>query len=67
MVEKLDNCGGGIVTVHVLLQCTKTKAIQPEPEMVWNELTDIEQWNARWCNIELKLPAKEMYTGRSIR
>ena len=55
------------MTVHVLLQCTKTKAIQPEPEMIWNDLTDIEQWNAQWCNIELKLPAKEMYTGRSIR
>lgn len=34
--------------------------------MVWSEATCIEEWAVNWHEAEPKIPAKEIYTGRSI-
>ena len=52
------------MTVHVLLQCTKTKAIKPNLSLIWNSSTSLSIWTKAWHNATPKLIAKEMYTGR---
>ena len=52
------------MTVHVLLQCTKTKAVNPNLELNWSSSTSVSNWTKAWHNAKPRLNAREMYTGR---
>ena len=52
------------MTVHILLQCTKTKAVKPNLELNWNNSTSVSNWTKAWHNAKPRLSAREMYTGR---
>ena len=55
------------MTLHILLQCTKSKAMVPKSNLVWSENTDLVDWKAHWIETMPKLQSKEMYTGRGFQ
>ena len=52
------------MTIHVLIQCTKSKLISPKNGLIWDKAASITNWAEKWDKAEPKLPVEEMYTGR---
>ena len=52
------------MTIHVLIQCTKSKLISPENDLIWDKASSIKDWAGKWDKAVPKLPVKDMYTGR---
>ena len=67
MVAQLENYRGRIMTIHVLIPCSKTKEITPTKELIWSPKKELNKWNKAWNESPLKKPASEMYTGRIIQ
>ena len=67
MVEKLDNYRGGIMTIHILIACSKRKSVEPNIDLVWNEDTTISSWSDAWNSQLEVIPASQLYIGRSFK
>ena len=58
---------GEVMTIHVLIPCSKTKDIPPPKELIWTPKKGLNKWNKAWNDCSLKKAASEMYTGRIIQ
>ena len=55
------------MTTHILLQCSKNKSLDVSDRLVWSSKTKLVNWKQTWENMNDKLPANEMYNGRTIK
>lgn len=67
MVAQLENDRGRIMTIHVLIQCSKKKSLDFSPEMTWSSKTTLKSWKTNWEEQLMTTDAEKLYSGRSIR
>ena len=67
MVTQLENYRGRIMTIHILIQCSKKKSLDFSPEMAWDSKTTLEAWINNWGKQQTKTKAEILYSGRSIK
>ena len=67
MVAQLENYRGRIMTIHVLIQCSKKKSLDFSPVMAWLSKTNLKSWKINWEKQQAKTDAHKLYTGRSIK
>ena len=54
------------MTIHVLLQCSKSKTLEIEQDLFWSEKTTLGSWNTAWKNAEERIATCKLYSGRAI-
>lgn len=67
MVAQLENYRGRIMTIHVLIQCSKKKSLDFSPEMTWSSKTTLKSWKTNWEMQLVSIDAEKLYSGRSIK
>ena len=67
MVAQLENYRGRIMTIHVLIQCSKKKSLDFSPEMTWSSKTTLKSWKTNWKKQLVSTDAEKLYSGRSIK
>ena len=67
MVAQLENYRGRIMTIHVLIQCSKKKSLDFSTEMMWSSKTSLKSWKTNWKKQLVSTDAEKLYSGRSIK
>ena len=67
MVAQLENYRGRIMTIHVLIQCSKKKSVDFSPELIWSSKTTLKSWKANWEKQQTRTDAEKLYSGRPIK
>ena len=55
------------MTIHILLQCSKSKNHNPSEDLIWSEFTNLDSWNNSWNKSISRFAVKDFYSGRSIK
>lgn len=55
------------MTVHILIQCSKSKSVEPPQSLVWNNEMNHELWNKNWTSSSNQTQVRRLYTGRAIK
>lgn len=53
------------MTIHVLIQCSRTKSLDVSRDLTWGPKTTLRSWETAWKEQETKTNAEKLYTGRS--
>ena len=67
MVAQLENYRGRIMTIHVLIQCSKKKSLDFSPVMAWSSKTNVKSWKINWEKQQEKTDSHKLYTGRAVK
>ena len=67
MASELEHNRGGIMTTHILIQCSKKKNLDVDSNLTWSEKTTLESWKSNWANSKTRIKAKKLYAGRAIK
>ena len=55
------------MTVHILIQCSKSKSLEPSKSLVWDNEMNHELWNKNWTSSSNQTQVRRLYTGRAIK
>ena len=55
------------MTVHILVQCSKSKSVEPSQSLIWDNEMDHELWNKNWTSSSNRIEVHHLYTGRAIK
>ena len=55
------------MTVHILVQCSKSKSVEPSQSLIWDNEMDHELWNKNWTSSSNRIEVRHLYTGRAIK
>lgn len=55
------------MTAHILIQCSKSKSLEPSQSLVWNNEMNHELWDKNWTSSSKRIVTRHMYTGRAIK
>ena len=55
------------MTVHILIQCSKSKSVEPSQSLIWDNEMDHNLWNKNWNSSSNRIEVRHLYTGRAIK
>lgn len=55
------------MTVHILIQCSKSKSVEPSQSLIWDNEMDHNLWNKNWNSSSNRIEVRYLYTGRAIK